>query len=195
MDYRINKQELLKVISGWNDFLGRKVHLIACGGTALTLLEIKESTKDIDFIIPDEQEYDYLIKILGQLGYEPASGEGWSRGDGFIFDLFKGQRVFTTALLESPLAEGNNITLQEFSRIYLGILNYNDIIISKIFRGTSIDQDDCISLLRAKGDEIDINELKERYYKTALYEINDRKAKKNLQYFLDRLKKEGFING
>ena len=60
-DYRINKQELLKEIGGWNRFLKRKVHLIACGGTALTLLDLKESTRDIDFIVPHLAEYDYLI--------------------------------------------------------------------------------------------------------------------------------------
>jgi len=41
MDYRINKQTLLDVLAQWNGFLRRKIHLIACGGTALTLLDIK----------------------------------------------------------------------------------------------------------------------------------------------------------
>jgi len=41
MDYRINKQTLLDILGQWNGFLRRKIHLIACGGTALTLLDIK----------------------------------------------------------------------------------------------------------------------------------------------------------
>jgi hypothetical protein len=49
MEYRIDKQGLLDRISAWDTFLKRKVHLIACGGTALTLLGVKPSTKDIDF--------------------------------------------------------------------------------------------------------------------------------------------------
>ena len=51
MDYRINKQTLLDVLGQWNGFLRRKIHLIACGGTALTLSDIKPSTKDVDFLL------------------------------------------------------------------------------------------------------------------------------------------------
>lgn len=51
MDYRINKQTLLDVLGQWNGFLKRKIHLIACGGTALTLWDIKPSTKDVDFLL------------------------------------------------------------------------------------------------------------------------------------------------
>lgn len=69
MEYRLNKKSLLEVLSQWNGFLKRKVHLIACGGTALTLLDIKPSTKDVDMIVPVEVEYRYLIKILKDLGY------------------------------------------------------------------------------------------------------------------------------
>ncbi len=48
MDYRIDKDRLLDTFSAWDSYLKRKVHLIACGGTALTLLGVKDSTKDID---------------------------------------------------------------------------------------------------------------------------------------------------
>ncbi len=74
MDYRIDKQRLLENLSIWNAFLKKKVCLIACGGTALTLLGIKSSTKDIDLMVPDETEHAYLIRILQDLGYKPASG-------------------------------------------------------------------------------------------------------------------------
>ena len=62
--YRIDKKELMNTIRGWDTFLKRKVRLIACGGTALTLLDIKASTKDIDLMIPDQNEYRYLMAIL-----------------------------------------------------------------------------------------------------------------------------------
>jgi len=52
MDTRIDKTTLLNNLSAWDRFLKRKVHIIACGGTAMTLLNIKESTKDIDLLIP-----------------------------------------------------------------------------------------------------------------------------------------------
>lgn len=97
--YRIDKQRLLNTIIAWDSFIKKKIHLIACGGTALTLLGIKASTKDIDLIVPDLSEYKYLISNLEKLGYKPVTGSGWSRDDGFIFDFFKGKVIHTTELL------------------------------------------------------------------------------------------------
>ena len=88
MNHRIDKKSLLDNLSLWNSFLSRRVHLVACGGTALTLLGIKPSTKDIDLIVPEEKEYQYLIGILKDLGYEQVTGSGWSKDKGFVFDLF-----------------------------------------------------------------------------------------------------------
>lgn len=188
MEYQIDKQGLLDRISVWDSFLKRKVHLIACGGTALALLGVKTSTKDIDLIVPELTEYEYLIKQLKQLGYKSASGWGWARGDGFIFDLFKGKSVHTTELLESPLNKGNCILVKEFSQIYLGVLNYYDLIISKLFRATAIDIEDCLSLIKEKRQEIDLKRLKERFKETSSFDISEDKVNKNLEHFLRMLR-------
>lgn len=190
MEYRIDKQGLLDRISAWDSFLKRKVHLIACGGTALTLLGVKDSTKDIDLIVPSEDEHDYLVHILQKLGYKSASGWGWSRDDGFIFDLFRGNSIHTTQLLESPLKEGNHTLIKEFSHIYLGILNYYDIIISKLFRGTVIDNEDCLTLLKAKKSEIDLARLEKQFREAASYDVSEEIVIKNWEHFLGLVKKE-----
>lgn len=194
MEYRLDKQGLLDRISAWDSFLKKKVYLIACGGTALTLLEVKPSTKDIDLIVPNPAEYDYLIGILKQLGYKSASGWGWARGDGFIFDLFRGKLVHTTELLESPLDKGNHILIKEFDRIYLGVLNYHDIIISKLFRATAVDIDDCLQLIKSKKKDIDLKLLEKRFKETASFDVSEDKVNKNFAHFLKILKKEGLNN-
>lgn len=194
MEYRINKQRLLDTISTWNEFLGRKVHLIACGGTAMTLLGVKESTKDIDLVVPEEKEYDYLIKVLGEIGYKPVTGSGWARDKEFIFELFRGKRVHTTELLESPLLEDNNILVKEFSNIYLGALNYYDLIISKLFRGNTVDVQDCLGLIKAKRKEINISHLAERFRETASFDVSEDRVKINLEHFMKTIKKEGLLN-
>ncbi len=109
MRHRIDKTTLLNTLSIWNRYLKRKVRIIACGGTALTLLNLKESTKDVDFLIPETQEYEYLVKTMIDLGYVRTTGTGWQKKQGFIFDLFVGKTIFTTELLESPLEMGNHI--------------------------------------------------------------------------------------
>jgi len=192
MEYRIDKEGVLEKIVVWDSFLKRKVHLIACGGTALTLLGVKASTKDIDLMVPDLNEYEYLIKQLKQLGYRAASGWGWARGDGFVFDLFRGKLVHTTELLESPLEEGNNTLIKEFSHIYLGALNYYDLIISKLFRATALDLEDCLSLMKAKIKDIELELLVKRFKETASFDVSEDKVNKNLEHFLKIIKKRGF---
>ncbi|MEK7309314.1 MAG: DUF6036 family nucleotidyltransferase [Planctomycetota bacterium] len=194
MDYRIDKGGLFGRLMVWNDFLKRRVHLIACGGTALTLQGIKPSTKDIDLLVPVQAEYDYLIKTLDQLGYKPVKAYGWSRDDGFIFDLFRYKRIHTTELLESPLEPGNHVLVKEFSRIYLGMLNHYDLIISKLFRFTQVDIDDCLALIRAKTREIDFTKLRSRFEATAQYDTSEEAVLKNLEHFWRILKKEKLIN-
>jgi hypothetical protein len=191
MAYRIDKQGLLDRISAWDTFLKRKVHLIACGGTALTLLDVKPSTKDIDLIVPNLNEHEYLVTILKQLGYKSASGWGWKRQDGFIFDLFKGKSVHTTELLESPLEKGNHILVKEFDRIYLGVLNYYDIIISKLFRAAAIDIDDCLVLVKSRKKDIDLEYLEKRFKETASFDVSQDRVNKNFGHFLKILKKAG----
>jgi len=93
-------------------------------------------------------------------------------------------------LLESPLNSGNNIPVKEFTHIYLGILNYYDIIISKLFRGTGVDMDDCLMLMRAKRQDMDMVKLTERFNETASYDISEEKVKKNLEHFKKLIDKE-----
>ncbi|MFC1840500.1 hypothetical protein ACFL1N_13025 [Thermodesulfobacteriota bacterium] len=57
MEYSLDKNLLLSILQEWNHFLKRKVHLIACGGTAMTLTGAKPSTKDVDFMVPKVSEH------------------------------------------------------------------------------------------------------------------------------------------
>ena len=190
MEYRVNRENLLAELEGWNLFLKRKVNLIACGGTALTLLGIKPSTKDIDFMVPNTDEYAYLVKTLIDLGYRKVTGYGFARDNRFIFDLFWGNRIHTTELLETPLRDKGNIFYDEFTYIYMGILNFYDLIISKLFRGTQIDFEDCVMLAKVKRNEIDLNIFKERFLATASYNVSEERIVKNMEKFLQIIYKE-----
>lgn len=195
MEYRLDKEQLLESLGGWNRYLKKKVHLIACGGTAMTLLGVKASTKDVDFMVPEPQEHAHLIKTLKSLDYKPASGNGWKRdGEMFVYDLFCGKRIHTTELLESPLEPGRHQFLFEWTRMYVGVLNEYDLISSKIFRGTSVDIEDCIMLLRAHRDKIEMKIFLDHYRELASYDISEEKILKNLDYFLSVVKEEGLYD-
>ena len=184
--YRLSANDLLDTLDNWNSLMNFRVHLIACGGTALTLLKIKDSTRDIDFTVPMHKEYDRLMKFLGDLGYEEKGG-GLAHDDDphFIYQFWRGNKVFTTDLLDSPLDPGKHILIKRWSHIYLGALNLKDLIITKMFRGTSVDRDDCIAAF-ATG-QVKAEELFERYSEAARYDLNPEKMMKNFVYLVEGL--------
>jgi len=191
MEYRISKEKLIDILIIWDGFIKRTIRLIACGGTALTLLGIKPSTKDVDFLVSDLNECENLIKLMKSLGYNKVTGSGWARDDGFIFDIFCGKKVHTTELLTFPLIRGGNIPFEIGTKhICLGILNFYDIIISKMFRGATADVEDCISLVENR--KINLRKLVSRYKETADYDINPRRMMINLIVFLRAMEKRGF---
>jgi hypothetical protein len=191
--YRLSANDLLDTLDNWNSLMNFRVHLIACGGTALTLLKIKESTRDIDFTVPVHKEYDRLMKFLGDLGYEEKGG-GLAHDDdpNFIYQFWCGNKVFTTDLLDSPLEPGKHIPIKRWSHIYLAALNLTDLIITKMFRGTSVDRDDCIAAF-ATG-QVKAEELLERYSEAARYDLNPEKMMKNFVYLAEGLLEQKLIS-
>jgi hypothetical protein len=78
--YRLTGSKLLQTIDNWDRLMNFRAQLIACGGTALTLLNLKESTKDIDFIVPVITEYEKLMKFLKAIGYTQKGGRFGTSG-------------------------------------------------------------------------------------------------------------------
>lgn len=192
MEYRLNKQHLLNIMEEWNRYLKRKVHLIACGGTAMTLVGVKPSTKDIDFMIPNIKEHAYLTHQLEDLGYVAITGAGWQRaGEEFRFDLFKGNSIHTTGLMASPLEPGRNILFKQYSHLYIGILNEYDLISSKLMRGTSVDYEDCLMLAQARITSIDVQKLIEHFREMVSYDVSEDRIHDNIEIFVSMLRERG----
>ena len=191
--YRLSANDLLDTLDNWNSLMNFRVSLIACGGSALTLLKIKDSTKDIDFTVPVAKEYERLMKFLRDLGYEEQGG-GLAHDDdpNFIYQFWCGNKVFTTNLLDSPLEPGKHIMVKRWSHIYLGALNLTDLIITKMFRGTPVDRDDCIAAF-ATG-QVNAEQLFERYSEAARYDLNPEKVMKNFVYLAEGLRELELIS-
>jgi hypothetical protein len=195
LKYRLGKDQLLDIMGEWNRFLRRKVQLIACGGTAMTLIGVKPSTKDADFMIPMAREYAYLTKQLKDLGYRQITGSGWQRdGENFRFDLFQDNRIHTTELVVNPLEKGRHSILKEFSYLYIGILNHYDLISSKLMRGTTVDFEDCLGLVEHRQEEIDIEKLIAHFHELVGYDVGEGRLRPNIDYFLDLLRRKGLYD-
>ena len=159
----------------------------------MTLLGIKNSTKDIDFIIPQDQEYRYLIAMLQSIGYKRETEYGWRGKEDFIFDLYAGNKVYKNDLLESPLGIGNNTLFKEYEHIYIGVLNNYDIIITKLFRASSVDIEDCAGLVKATGKMLYWQKLESRFRETASYSPFEGKVLSNFSAFKDEMKRRKLL--
>lgn len=187
MEYRIKEDDLTRTLQAWDALIpGRgKIRLVACGGTALTLLGHKESTKDVDFLVPEAGEYERLTGFLEKAGYRLVTQYGWKRdAEMTVFDLYPGKKVYVTELLTSPLDRGGSRKWKAWKKIEVSILNPADLIISKMFRSAEVDIQDCLLLL--SKEKMDVKKLQARYKETAQYEIAESKVLRNLELLLKR---------
>jgi hypothetical protein len=126
------------------------------------------------------------LKFLRDLGYQEKGG-GWTHPDDpyLLFQFWRGNRVFTTDLLNSPLEAGRHVMIKKWRHIYLGALNLVDLITTKMFRGTSVDIEDSIAAF-ATG-QVDADLLFREYSRAARYDLNPEKVMQNFSRMVEGL--------
>jgi len=144
--------------------LNEPLELFAIGGTAMVLKRIKESTKDIDFLTSEPYE---RIKSLFELAglKEESSGKAcntWRLKD-LRIDIFYDSFILGINFPEDWKRLSEKI--KEIGGVKLFILNWYDLIITKIARAEKRDIEDIISII--KSQNLDFDFLKERYYSIA----------------------------
>jgi len=144
--------------------LDEEIELFAIGGTAMVLKNIKESTKDIDFLT--SCDYEKLRKLLKAAGLREESPSKlcniWYLDD-IRIDLFYDAFIIGVTLPNDWKKLSEHI--KDVGKIRLYILNWYDIIITKIARGEERDYQDIQAII--KEQKVDFKKLKERYYSLA----------------------------
>lgn len=79
----------------------------------------------------------------------------------------------------------------EFSQLYIGILNYYDLISSKLMRGDRVDFDDCLMLVEAHREKIDVKKLVQHFHELVSYDISQDRIKPNIEHFAELLREKG----
>ena len=140
-----DKTALLDFLSVLDEDLTKKITLVAAGGTAMTLLDLKTSTIDIDFTIPgcDRIEFEQALK---------------NNPPGYRVDRWTDGRVFCQTLPKDYLEK--TIKIKEFNLISLRALQPVDIIVTKIGRLNDRDMQDIESCI--KKCNVSAAEIKER---------------------------------
>ncbi|OQA30566.1 MAG: hypothetical protein BWY55_00847 [archaeon ADurb.Bin336] len=139
----IPKEPLLTLIREIDSNLTKKIDLYAVGGTGMTLLNLKASTKDIDFNLKPN-DYDEFKKALGKTIH------------GYKIDLFCNGEIFSQHLPQNYTTKSIPIKIK-FDNINLFSIHPIDIVVTKIGRLNERDWEDikdCIKKFNLTKEEI-----------------------------------------
>lgn len=137
----IDKDDLVKWLSKMDKKVGRKIIVVAIGGTAMTLLGLKPSTMDIDFCVDMKDKKDFEKAL----------------DNSFKVDIFVDGFIFSEQLPDDYIDKSKEII--KMKNITLKALNPVDIIITKTARLNARDEED-ISVL---SKYVDKEELVNRF--------------------------------
>lgn len=167
---QFNKKRLLEFLELLDAELENPVELTAVGGTAMTLLHIKDSTVDIDFDVTG-REVDGLRRTLGNIPH------------GYKIDIYTNGLIFSQQLPEDYVEKRIPVKTT-FKKIRLYALHPLDIVATKIGRLNDRDIEDvkaCIKKQRLTPENIKSRATKVEYIG------NEENYRANLKYVLKNL--------
>jgi hypothetical protein len=154
-----NANELFELLRSLSKYVDQEIRMYALGGTALTILGIKESTLDIDIDVHSSAEYKRLCLLFEQIGFKRIGTIRWQTQEGLFFDLFQGSNILGTALQSDYMTKSKFI--RAFGNVKLYTFCLDDIIISKLARGDMRDFEDIKAIF--ESNNIDLDKLIARY--------------------------------
>lgn len=130
----LSKQQLLDFLEELDKKLEREITVVAVGGTAMTLHNIKASTIDVDFTIPAE-DFSEFHRVLDLVPH------------GFKVDIWNNGMVFSQDLPEDYLEKSKPVRTKMKS-MKLKTLDPLDIIVTKIGRLNERDKEDIATCIK-----------------------------------------------
>ncbi len=129
----LDKRALFDFLEVVDEALPEPVSLVAVGGTALTLMDVKPSTRDVDFTGPFQgvRAFRAVIKRLAP---------------GFKVDTWSDGQVFAVTLPEDYL--DRSTLVRAMARIQLRHLHPVDLVVTKLARYDERDQEDIAAVVR-----------------------------------------------
>ncbi|MBS3158279.1 hypothetical protein J4206_03250 [Candidatus Woesearchaeota archaeon] len=140
MEYKrtITKQQLIDIIKVVDSHLQKNAPLIAIGGSALTLLGLKRSSDDVDFIIDDP---DKVLKAEVTVGIYAQGYEGQIQDPGVIVTTILPKDYIQKSLEDKEISK-------QLTKIKLRILSPLDVILTKLARFDEKDIVDITAILK-----------------------------------------------
>ena len=140
VETKLNKNELFDLLKIFDEEAEKSMRLVAVGGTAMTLLDLKPSTRDIDFTVPsDDKSEFYRIRNTIPHGYK--------------IDVWTNGGIFCVTLPPDYLDRSRDIASYKY--IQLKALHPVDIVVSKIARMEPHDIEDIRECIKKCGISMD----------------------------------------
>ncbi len=165
-----NRSKLMEFLGIVDGELKNPLELTAVGGTAMTLLELKDSTMDVDLNV-DGKDFEEFRKVLERLGH------------GYKIDLYANGLVFSQQLPEDYTQKRIAIKT-DYRSIRLYALHPLDIVVTKLGRLNDRDLEDIKTCVRKK--KLTREQIKSRAVKVG-YVGDERVYRANLKYVLENL--------
>jgi len=166
----VSKEPLIALIKEVSSNLTRAINLYAVGGTAMTLLDLKASTKDIDFDLKSA-DLEEFKKALAKTIH------------GFRIDIYSNGLIFTQQLPEDYEKKSIKININ-LPNINLYAIHPLDIVVTKIGRLNESDFEDirdCVQKYKLTRRQI------EKRGKQVIYSGNEELYDYNLKDFLKKM--------
>lgn len=161
----LNKKTLIEFLEELDKETKKPMIIVAVGGTAMTLVNAKPSTLDVDFTIAEG--YDEFSRLLKEIPH------------GFKVDHYQDGVVFTQMLPDDYVKKSKKI--KKMRNITLMTLDPLDIIVTKIGRLNQRDTEDIKACI--KKFKITKTKIKSRAAKV-VYAGNETVYQNNLDYVL-----------
>lgn len=171
----LDRTNLVDFLASVGARLDDPITLVAAGGTALVLFDLKPSTRDVDFTGPTDS-IDRFRVVLDELPH------------GFKVDTWKEGAVFSTGLPADYLERARAIPGVSIEGVELLALDPVDLVVTKIGRLNERDRDD----IRRARDAFDLRaeEVERRAGQVALAGNEE-----NYRYHLKLILEEIFGDG
>ncbi|HLC90515.1 MAG TPA: DUF6036 family nucleotidyltransferase [Candidatus Nanoarchaeia archaeon] len=141
----ITRHDLLDWLKSVDSKLSQKMMIVAVGGTALTLLGLKESTRDVDFCISKEYFAEFKKAAVSER---------------FVVDLFQEGYIFAVQLPKDYTEKAETVHFSG-KRLLLKTLSVEDIILTKTARFNNRDIEDIKAVVASR--KVELKDLRKRF--------------------------------
>ena len=158
----ITLNEQISLFKAIGNQLNKKIDCFVIGGSAMLFYELKQTTKDIDIVLTEDDDRKLLVRVLREMGFESRSETIFkyieiAKNKPILMERRDGRLdLFCNEIISTKLSPGiiDRVTQKhEFSNLVANIISPEDIILLKCATERAGDRADAAAIIKSR--EID----------------------------------------